>query len=81
MMFVNDEGWWQFVSNMVGPQEANSLSLCINDTAVMKRVNMKNGDMILEMGRCFKKMCWLTAAAMQHAYDIYDTCRGDGCAY
>ena len=40
MMFVN-EGWWQFVSNMAGPQEANSSSLCINDTAVMKRVNMK----------------------------------------
>ena len=41
---------------MVGPQEATSSSLCINDTAVMKRVNMKKGDMILEMGRCLKNV-------------------------
>ena len=41
---------------MVGPQEANSSSLCINDTAVMKRVNMIKGDMILEMGRCLKNV-------------------------
>ena len=41
---------------MVGPQEANSSSLCINDTAVMKRVNMKKGDMILEMGRFLKNV-------------------------
>ena len=41
---------------MVGPQEATSPSLCINETAVMKRVNMKNGDMILEMGRCLKNV-------------------------
>ena len=41
---------------MVGPQEATSSSLCINDTAVMKRVNIKKGDMILEMGRCLKKV-------------------------
>ena len=39
---------------MVGPQEANSSSLCINDTAVMKRVNMKKGDMILD-GSMFQK--------------------------
>ena len=56
MMFVNDEGWWQFVSNMVGPQEANSSALCINDTAVMKRVDMKKGVMILEMGQCLKNV-------------------------
>ena len=41
---------------MVGPQEYTSSSLCINDTAVMKRVNMKKGDMMLEMGRCLKKV-------------------------
>ena len=56
MMFVNDEGWRQFVSNIVGPLEDTSSSLCINDTAVMKRVNMKKGDMILEMGRCLKNV-------------------------
>ena len=28
MMFVNDEGWWQFASIMVGPQEATSSFLC-----------------------------------------------------
>ena len=41
---------------MVGPQEATSSSLCISDTAVMKRVNMKKRDMILEMGRCLKNV-------------------------
>ena len=41
---------------MVGPQEANSSSLCINDTGVIKRVNMKKEDMILEMGRCLKNV-------------------------
>ena len=56
MMFVNDEGWRQFVSNMVGPLEDTPSSLCINYTAVMKRVNMKKGDMILEMGRCLKNI-------------------------
>ena len=40
---------------MVGPQEANSSSLCIDDTAVMKRVNMKKGVMILVIGSMFKK--------------------------
>ena len=30
--------------------------ICINDTAVMKRVNMKKGDMILVMGRCLKNV-------------------------
>ena len=42
---------------MVGTQEANSSSLCINDTAVMKRVNMKKRVMILEMGQCLKNKC------------------------
>ena len=37
---------------MVGPQDDTSSFLCIIYTAVMKRVNMKNGDMILGMGRC-----------------------------
>ena len=41
---------------MVGPQEVTSSSLCINDTAVMKRVNIKKEDMILEMGRCLKNV-------------------------
>ena len=41
---------------MVGPQEVTSSSLCINDTAVMKRVNMKKGDILLEMGRCLKNV-------------------------
>ena len=41
---------------MVCPQEATSSFLCLNDTAVMKRVNMKKGDMILEMGRCLKNV-------------------------
>ena len=44
------------LENMVGPQEATSSSLCINDTAVMKRANMKKGDMILGMGRCLKNV-------------------------
>ena len=38
---------------MVGPQEANSSSLCINDTAVMKRVNMKKHD--FRDGSMFKR--------------------------
>ena len=33
MVFVIDDGW-QFVTNMIGPQEDNSSSLCIIDTAV-----------------------------------------------
>ena len=41
---------------MVEPQEAASSFLCINDTTVMKRVNMKKGDMILEMCRCLKNV-------------------------
>ena len=34
MAFAIDDGW-QFVTNMIGPQEDNSSSLCIIDTAVM----------------------------------------------
>ena len=33
MVFVIDDGW-QFVTNMIGPQEDNSSSLWIIDTAV-----------------------------------------------
>ena len=39
----------------VGPQEDTSSS-CIIDTAVMKKVNMKKGDMILEMSLCLKNV-------------------------
>ena len=41
---------------MVGPQEATSSSLCINDTAVMKIMNMIKVDTILEMGWCLKNV-------------------------
>ena len=34
---------------MVGPQEDNSSSLCMIDTAVRNRVSVKIGDMILEI--------------------------------
>ena len=34
---------------MVGPQEYNSSSLCMIDTAVRNRVSVKIGDMILEI--------------------------------
>ena len=40
---------------MVGPQEDTSSSLCINDTDVINVVNIKKGDMILEIGRSLKK--------------------------
>ena len=33
MVFVIDDGW-QSVTNMIGPQEDNSSSLCIIETAV-----------------------------------------------
>ena len=52
---------------MVGPQAAMSSSLCINDTAVMKRVNMKKGDIILEMGRCLKNVLSLHSNVMLHS--------------
>ena len=41
VMFVNGDGWLQFVTNMVGPQQDTSSSLYKIDTVAMKRVNMK----------------------------------------
>ena len=51
MMFVIGDAWWPFVTQMVGIQEDNSSSLCIIDTDVRNRLNMKIGDMVLELGR------------------------------
>ena len=61
MMFVNDEGWWQFVSNMVGPQGATSSSLCINDTAVIKyekrRHDFRDGSMFKKCADWRRPQC------------------------
>ena len=38
---LTNEGWWQFVTNMVGPQENTSSSLCINDHAVIQKSEYK----------------------------------------
>ena len=41
LFIIDDDGLRQFVTNMVGPQEDNSSSLCIVDTAARNKVNMK----------------------------------------
>ena len=80
MMFVNGDGWLQFVTNMVGPQEDTSSSLCIIDTAAVKRMNVKKRDMILEMAQCVKNVLidgGRNAARLRYL----DTCGENGSAY
>ena len=65
---------------MVWPQEDTSSSLCIIDTAAIKRVNMKKRDMILEMGQCGKSVLidgGRNAARLRYL----DTCGEDGLLY
>ena len=58
---------------MVGPQEDNSSSLCIIDTAVRirSRVSVKIGEMILEIDVI------IDGRIIQHACDVEDACGKD----
>ena len=82
MMFVNNDGWLQFVTNMAGPQEDTSSSLCIIDTAAMKRVSncMKKEDMILEMDQCVKNVL-IDGGRNVARLRYLDTCGENGYAY
>ena len=65
---------------MIEPQKDTSSSLCIVETAAMKRMNMKKGDMILEIGQCVKNGLIdgdLNAARLRYL----DLCGEDGYAY
>ena len=42
LFIIDDDGLRQFVTNMVGPQEDNSSSLCIVDTEQSEHENMRH---------------------------------------
>ena len=71
MIFVIDDGWWQFATNMVGPQEDNSICLCIINTAVRNKESVKIGHMMFKMD--YVDVFRLIFSSFYAAYNIYNS--------